>query len=683
MKNFKIFILMFFVFLMSACQNSPSPNSSNSIHKTSVEIKDSNVPLTVIGGELSYELANSTDSNYKLYGLRFNPKNNTIIAYGDSSKITIYNLALNPIGSIESKNDEINDIAISLDGNYLVSGGDDGYIEIWNLNNYQLVHKLRGNSDDIYAVAISTDNKKVASGGENKVIDIWDLNSGEQLARLKGHQKAVTNISFIDFNRKIVSTAKDKQVKIWNVMRKNLIYSYLAPSNEYGEIQKAVSFDTYTILALTEVERAEGNSRRRNGPPVWKYTIKFKDNQGNTLKEFNQHRETITDIAVASNRAYMATSSKDKTVRLWDLEKKKHITNIVLKDRGNSVSINKSGHLLVALEGDNRIKLFQIKNSYDPSFNPSQTSSAIPVGAKLDKEPSLYHKQYAIVIGIDHYKNLALPRLTNAVNDARSVAKLLRKKGFSVIELYNENATKDKILDALKRIKQLATKDDATLFYFAGHGDGVSGHNNVREGYILPYDFDSSLNNPNLDVMYYDKSAISISSLVMYARDTKAKHIGLILDSCFSGLAMDSKYAQKSLSSSKSKNLDSVEYDSKTRSVRIRPTNTTIASNTTTTTSSSPNSNNETLNLFKELLSKKSINILTAGDDQPVSDGSNHSPFTQALLKALSSNTQKGYVRFSTLAEYIRKYVESKTNNRQKPQYKNESEDGGDFIFKI
>ncbi len=62
--------------------------------------------------------------------------------------------------------------------------------------------------------------------------------------------------------------------------------------------------------------------------------------------------------------------------------------------------------------------------------------------------------------------------------------------------------------------------------------------------------------------MYYDKSAISIGSLVMYARDTKAKHIGLILDSCFSGLAMDSKYAQKSLDSS-TKSLDEVNYDYK------------------------------------------------------------------------------------------------------------------------
>ncbi len=673
--SLKFLTLIILILGLSACQNSsPTPKR---ISKTTTKAIDNKEPLTVIGGELSYDFINSIDSNYKLYGIKFNPNNNTIIAYGDSSTITIYSMNLQPITTIRSKNDEIYDVDISKDGKYLVCGGDNGYIEIWNLNNYQLLHQMRNNSDDTLAVAISSDNKEVASGGEEKVIDVWSVNSGEQIARLEGHQDTVTNIAFIDYNRKLVSTAKDKQVKIWDKVRKKSIYSYLAPSNEYGKIKKAKSFDDYTILALTEVETAEGNSRRRNGPPIWKYTIKFKDNQGNTLKEFNQHREPITDIAVSNNRAYMATSSEDKTVRLWDLEKKKHITNIVLKDRGESVSINKSGHLLIALEGDNRIKLFQIENSYNPTLSSSSSSNK-PVSVTNNNISSWYKKEYAIVVGINHYKKLSLPRLKNAVNDARSVASLLRYKGFSVIELYNENATKERILDALKKIKQTSTSQDATLFYFAGHGDGVSGHNGVREGYILPYDFNSNLNNPNPDVMYYDKSAISISSLVMYTRDTKAKHIGIILDSCFSGLAMDSKYATKAINSNSAKELDSVEYDSKTRSVRIKPISTTKVASSSNTNSSGAK------NIFEKLLSKKSINILTAGDDQPVSDGSNHSPFTQALLKALGENSnKKGYIRFTTLADYIKKYVESKTGNRQKPQYKNESIEDGDFIFKI
>jgi len=673
MKKFLTPITLFlFIIGMSACQNtSPSPKgiSSNSSKTKAIDSKE---PLTIIGGELSYELINTLQSNNKLYGVKFNPKNSTLIAYGDSSRIDIYSMNLEFISSINSKNDEINTIDISSNGEYLVCGGDDGYVEIWSLNNYKLIHRMQSSSKETFAVAFSSDGKKVASGGAEEVIDVWNATSGEQIARLEGHQEEISNISFIDFDRKLVSTAKDKQTKIWDVTQKRSIYTYLTPSNEYGSIKKVKSFDDYTISALTEVDSAQGNSRQRNGPPVWKYTIKFKDNQGNTLQEFNQHRGTVTDISVAKNRSYMASSSEDKTVRLWDLEKKKHITNIVLKDKGYGVTINKSGHLLVALEGDNTIKLFQIKSGFSPT-NSSSVSSPIAPSTTNNSISSWYKKQYAIVVGINNYKKKSIPTLSNALNDARSVAKILRKKGFSVIELYNENATKDRIFDALKKIKQISTAQDSSLFYFAGHGDGVSGEKNVREGYILPFDFASELNTPTLDVMYYDKSAISISSLVMYSRDTKAKHIGIILDSCFSGLAMDSKYATKSLTGTK--DLDSIEFDTKTRSVRIKPMK---------VTSTTQSNSSEVDKLFKELLSKKSINILTAGDDQPVSDGSQHSPFTKALLDVLDSNINKdGFIRFNTLANYIKNYVEKETKQRQKPQYKNESLEHGDFIFKL
>jgi len=668
--------LLLVIMSLAGCQNSaPSPSVKEHLNASKKAV-DSQEPLTIIGGELNYDLVQTIHSNKELYGIRFNPKNNNLITYGDSSTITVYSLAMQPIATLQSKNDEIKAIDISHDGNYLVSGGDDGYVEIWDLTSYQLLQRMQSKSDETLAVAFSSDHRKVASGGEEKVIDIWDSTSGEQLARLEGHQGEINNIGFIDYDRKIVSTATDKQTKIWDVNKKRIIYSYLTPSNEYGTIKKTKSFDDYSIVALTEVESATGNSRKRNGPPVWIYNLKFKDNQGNTLQEFHDHRGPITDIAVASNRSYMASSSEDQTVRLWDLEKKRHITNIVLKDKANSVTINKSGHLLSTLEGDNTIKLYQIQSSYTPQANPSATASApTPNGGGDATMPTWYNHQYAIVVGIDHYKRLSIPRLNNAVTDARSVASLLRQKGFSVIELYNENATKERILDALKQIKERATPQDATLFYFAGHGDGVSGHNNVREGYILPYDFGSDLNNPNTDVMQYDKSAISISSLVMYSRDTKAKHIGIILDSCFSGLAMESKYTNKALSSSDAKALDHVEYDTKTRSVRIKTTN--VASTL------SADSNQKINQLFKDLLAKKSINILTAGDDQPVSDGSEHSPFTQAFLEVLSDQNKKGYIRFTTLADYIKQYVERQTQQRQKPQYKNESLENGDFIFKL
>ena len=94
------------------------------------------------------------------------------------------------------------------------------------------------------------------------------------------------------------------------------------------------------------------------------------------------------------------------------------------------------------------------------------------------------------------------------------------------------------------------------------------------------------------------------------------------------------------------------------------------------------------LDYYEALLQNTSINILTAGDDQPVSDGSEHSPFTQALLYALEKGNVDmedgdGYATFSELALYVKKKVEKMTERRQRPQYENLSLEDGDFIFKL
>nr|MCH9741287.1 caspase family protein [Campylobacterota bacterium] len=607
-------------------------------------------------------------SKNRLNGVQFHPKSNTLIAYGNSDTIIFYDAkTLKNLGGIESKNDKIFAIAISNDGQYLATGGDDGYVEIWNLNSYQLLHRMKNSSDDTFALAFSSDNSKLASAGESEVVDIWNVNAGQQIAQLEGHTDDINSISFIDYDRKLVSSAEDKKVKIWDVIKKRELYSYVGPSNEYGDIHKAKSFDDHTILTTTDVETATGNSRNRNGPPVWSYPIKVKDNQGNVLNEFDQHRGPVTAIDIAKDRSYLASISEDKTIRLWDLEHKSHITNIVLSDKGHSVSINASGNLLAAVEGEKTIKVWQINNAYSQNIGSQNSVSTAP--SSNSGVSSWYRKQYAVVVGINHYKKPSIPRLNNAVEDARSVAAILKEQGFSIIELYNENATKQRILEAIREIKKTSVEEDSTLFYFAGHGEGISGHNGVREGYLLPYDFSSDLHNPNPDVMYYDKTAISISSLVMYTRDTKAKHIGILLDSCFSGLAMKTQYASKSLSSDETQQLDHIAYDTKMRSVRIKPT-----------TAKTPSSSNA----YQNLLRKKSINILTAGKDQPVSDGSNHSPFTQAILNALGQNiNQSGYIRFTTLANYVMEQVKQKTGHQQEPQYRNDSLEDGDFIFKL
>lgn len=253
-----------------------------------------------------------------------------------------------------------------------------------------------------------------------------------------------------------------------------------------------------------------------------------------------------------------------------------------------------------------------------------------------------YNKQYALVIGINDYKNKKIPSLSNAKNDAKAVSKLLKKQGFDVTEIFASEATKSNIRNTIKSIKKKLSSNDSILIYFAGHGKGISLKNGDRIGYIIPYDFNGDLSTTEL--LEYDESAISLDDLKKYTYDFSAKHVMLMLDSCFSGLTFNTRALTQ------------------------------------------PRSGD--MNYYDKLLKRKAINILTAGSDEIVADGQGkHSPFTYYLLKALDNGNidlEDGdhFATFSELATYVKTKVAKATNGQQTPQFDKSNEDG-EFIFQI
>ena len=94
------------------------------------------------------------------------------------------------------------------------------------------------------------------------------------------------------------------------------------------------------------------------------------------------------------------------------------------------------------------------------------------------------------------------------------------------------------------------------------------------------------------------------------------------------------------------------------------------------------------MDYYNDLLSRKAINILTAGDDHPVDDGTDHSPFAVALInglgkKGIDLHDRDGYATFDELCIYVKKKVEQKTSRRQRPQFDNLSDEDGNLIFQL
>lgn len=143
-----------------------------------------------------------------------------------------------------------------------------------------------------------------------------------------------------------------------------------------------------------------------------------------------------------------------------------------------------------------------------------------------DVKPVINKNQYAVVIGIEKYRDIR--GVEYAAADANIVKLYLNKlMGFSeenIVLLTNERATKSDIEKYLDRWLKNRVNEKSTVFiYYAGHG---APNPKTGNAYIVPFDGD-----PN----YLESTAYSLKKFYTSLGELSAKQIIVALDSCFSG----------------------------------------------------------------------------------------------------------------------------------------------------
>ncbi|HED34730.1 MAG TPA: hypothetical protein ENJ08_11040 [Gammaproteobacteria bacterium] len=239
---------------------------------------------------------------------------------------------------------------------------------------------------------------------------------------------------------------------------------------------------------------------------------------------------------------------------------------------------------------------------------------------------------YAVIIGNNNYANY--PDLKTAATDAEETARVLQEEyGFKTLLLHN--ATRFKILSTFNRIRRELKANDNLLIYYAGHGEIDKTDNS---GYWLPVDAKPG----------NTKNWISNSAISDILGAIKAKHVMVVVDSCYSG---------------------------------------------TLSTTSIPRSNAS----FSPKIHKEWIEVmtttparmaLTSGGVQPVIDGGGgkHSVFAKAFIETLSDNKGllEGYNLYTHVLGKMR-VVTDRLNIDQIPDYapiQHAGHEAGEFFFR-
>jgi uncharacterized repeat protein (TIGR01451 family) len=249
-------------------------------------------------------------------------------------------------------------------------------------------------------------------------------------------------------------------------------------------------------------------------------------------------------------------------------------------------------------------------------LNVAQAMKSVEVG-----------EYYGLIIGIDEYTG-EWPPLRNAVNDAKGVAELLTSKYTftSLKTMYNQEATRDKILAEFERLMSTVKANDNVLIYYSGHGEYIE---NMDKGFWVPVDANGK------SVSRY----ISNEDIRAFLSGIPSKHTLLVTDACFSGDIFRGKTM-------------TIPYENSTK-------------------------------YYSKMYSLSSRKAITSGGVEPVMDKGkeNHSIFAYYFLQALRNNSEK-YIDAGQVFDFLK--IPVVNNSMQTPAYspiRNAGDEGGQFIF--
>jgi guanine nucleotide-binding protein subunit beta-2-like 1 protein len=255
-------------------------------------------------------------------------------------------------GELRAHNGWVTQIASTpVDPNMIVSSSRDRSIIVWQITRdveeFGVPRKsLRGHSHFVEDVVISSDSQFALSGSWDGSLRLWDLNSGRTTRRFVGHTMDVLAVAFSADNRQIVSGSRDRTVKLWNTL---------------GECKFTIQEDGHTEW-VSCVRFSPSATNPLIVSAGWDKLVKVW-NLSNCLLRTNLvgHTGYVNTVTVSPDGSLCASGGKDGTAMLWDLNEGKRLYSLEAGDIIHSLVFSPNRYWLCAATSST-IKIWDLES---------------------------------------------------------------------------------------------------------------------------------------------------------------------------------------------------------------------------------------------------------------------------------------------------------------------------------
>ncbi|GHJ86265.1 hypothetical protein NliqN6_2667 [Naganishia liquefaciens] len=253
------------------------------------------------------------------------------------------------IHTLSISQEKIAAVAINPSGEWLAFGAKGlGQLLVWEWQSESYVLKQQGHYYDMNTLTFSQDGQNVATGGEDGKVKVWNVRSGFCFVTFNEHSASVSAVEFAKQGQVLFTASLDGTVRAFDLVRYRNFRTFTSPT--------PVQFSSIAVDPSGEVVCAGS----QDSFEIYMWSVQT----GKLLDILTGHTAPISCLAFSPGGDQIASSSWDKTIRVWSVFGRSRATEpFQLSTEVLSVAYRPDGKELAASSLDGQITFFDVAES--------------------------------------------------------------------------------------------------------------------------------------------------------------------------------------------------------------------------------------------------------------------------------------------------------------------------------
>ena len=213
---------------------------------------------------------------------------------------------------------------LQVEDNYVITGGCDKTIRVYNLVNKRFLLQLSGHDGGVWALKYAHGGILV-SGSTDRTVRVWDIKKGCCTHVFKGHNSTVRCLDIVEYKniKYIVTGSRDNTLHVWKLPKESSVPDH-GEEHDYPLVFHTPEENPYFVGVLrghtATVRTVSGHGNIAISGSYDNTLIVWDVAQMKCLYILSGHTDRIYSTIYDHERKRCISASMDTTIRIWDLE---------------------------------------------------------------------------------------------------------------------------------------------------------------------------------------------------------------------------------------------------------------------------------------------------------------------------------------------------------------------------